>query len=154
MSPNQVGNPSGGVPVGDGGLGWHVPDWQLNPAKQSLPVMQGHPMSPLPSGRHSAVKPTSVHRRPAAQSASLLHEEPFGPMPPGVHVRPAPQYDPAWHSSLIVQAVPLPTHPHGAHLPAVQTRPARQSLAVAHDLPTLPGAGPMTPPSFWSVTPP
>jgi hypothetical protein len=116
--------------------------------------MHGQPTSPLPSGKHSAAKPTIVHRSPAAQSASLLHDEPFAPLPPGVHVRPAPQYDPAWHSSLIVHAVPLLTHPHGAHMPALHVRPARQSPADAHDLPTLPGAGPMTPPSFASVTPP
>jgi hypothetical protein len=154
MSPNQVGKPSGGRPDGDGGFGWHAPPWQPSPARQSLPVLHGHPTSPLPSGKHSAEKPTIVHLSPAAQSASLLHDEPFGPLPPGVHVRPAPQYDPAWHSSLIVHAVPFPVHPHGAHMPALHVSPARHSLEDVHDLPTLPGAGPTTPPSVARVTPP
>jgi hypothetical protein len=154
MSPNHVGSPIGGKPEGDGGSGWHVPPWHPSPARQSLLVLHGHPTSPGPSGKHSAVKPTIVHRSPAAQSASLLQDEPFGPLPPGVQVRPAPQYDPAWHSSLIVHIVPLPTHPQGAHLPAVHVRPSRQSFADEQDLPVLPGAGPMTPASVASVTPP
>jgi hypothetical protein len=73
-------------------------------------------------------------------------------MPAGAQVRIGPQYEPAAHSSLTVHIVPFVEHPQGAHAPALQVSPARQSPDDPHGLPVLPGAGP--PASVASVTPP
>jgi hypothetical protein len=51
-----------------------------------------------------------------------------------------------------VHIVPLVEHPHGAHMPDLHVRPARQSPDDPQGFPVLPGAGP--PPSASCVTPP
>src|ERR1700689_3858751 len=99
------------------------------------------PTSLIPSGWHSADRPTRSQRKPETQSPSLLQGAPAAPVPEAAQVRSGPQYDPLLHSSLMVHDVPVPVHPQASHLPLLHVRPDRQASAVPHDSPTPAPAG-------------
>jgi len=73
-------------------------------------------------------------------------------VPAFAHTPPALQYEPVWHSSLIVHVEPFVVQLQGAQAPAVQVKPDRQSVAALHGEP-MPAPDPIPPPSALVATP-